>query len=307
MSDLPDDAPAPDPNDPDGLARKVAMRMEDEIRTTRSSVRAVELPCGYLERREGQDAVLHRDAVLQEADGAVEDMLGSDSVAPHLKFGALIAQCTKRIGPFSDQGVIGGTIMPSLTIGDRAFLLLQTRMVALGDPHYVIEPCDNASCLNEKGKRTESLYTVDLKDIKVLPMPDPMKRSYALKVKHSRGVSEAVFHPMTGFDEGRIARFETDKATLQILARLDRWDGRDTYIRPDGKNAREIITWAKTLSWEAREQLREAYVEVEGGVDTTLQLECPICGREFERELAVSGDFFRPSAILRRWKKTSNS
>lgn len=300
------DPSAPRPVTPEeGMATRAAMAIEEEIRTTRSPTKTVELPGGYLYREGGQER-LAREVVVSEASGASEDILGGD-MAPHLKFGALLGSCVTRVGPFTDRGQIEGVILPELSIGDRAFLLLEVRRVTLGDKHYVIEECDNERCTDAAGKRTKTLYTVDLGDVKVIPMPNPMARTYEVKVEHSRGQSTAVCHVMAGQDESRIARYDTDRATLQILARLDQWDGRDVRLRPDGKNARELIAWAKGLSWDAREQLRDAYREAEGGIDTTLQLQCPLCGREFERELAVSGDFFRPSAILRHWKKTSNS
>ena len=36
----------------------------------------------------------------------------------------------------------------------------------------------------------------------------------------------------------------------------------------------------------------DPFNEIEGGVDTALELQCPICKTEFKRELQVNADFF---------------
>lgn len=312
MSNDPADAPEPTvPTMSRATEEKVNSAREAAIADPRSSQGLYDLPCGYLELAPGGQPVLHREAHVVEIDGDAEDMLGSKSVAPHLKFGQLIAMCTRRVGPYTDAGAIAGTIMPALTIGDRAFLLLQSRRVSLGDQHYQEEFCENPDCLDPRTlndpepRRSQSLYTVDLSDIDIKPMPNPLVRSYTAEIQHRGETHTAVFHPMTGADEGRIARYKTDTASMAILARLDQWNGKDVALRLDGHNAAQVLGLVKSFGLGIRNALRDHFGLVEGGIDTTLQLTCPLCKTSFERELRIDVDFFRPSAVLQRWKGKS--
>jgi len=214
---------------------------------------------------------------------------------------------------YTDHGDIAGRIMPSLTIGDRAFLLLATRRVSLGDPHHFVELCENPDCLDAKTlkdpkpKRSQSLYTISLADIEVRPMADPMRRSYDVEITVKGTKVPVTFHPMTGEDEAKIARYTDSKSSLSIAARIDKWNGRDVTLRPDGRNVRELLDLLKPLGIDPRNQLRDHFAAAEGGIDTTLQLTCPLCKTDFERELRIDADFFRPSAVLAAWKRRSTS
>lgn len=298
--------PAPS-NTEEGLLRKKDVLASALIEEPKPSATIFTLPCGYLE---GQELI--REVDVREIDGDAEDMLASNT-PPHLKYGQLIGMCTRRIGPYTDPGEIVGKIIPQLTIGDRVFLLFAVRRVSLGDLHYVIEPCANRDCLDPSSKPDDpkpslSLYTINLADVEIRQMPQPMVRSYSVQVQPVSGPAvTAVFHPMTGVDEARIARFKTDKNSMSILARLDSYGGQSVALRPDGGNIDRVLSVVKAMGISVRNQLRDHFGAVEGGIDTSIQLQCPKCKTEFERELQVNADFFAPSGTLARWKAKRSS
>jgi hypothetical protein len=283
----------------------VDMLRNVQVDQPKSTQGLYELPCGYLDAQNE----LHTEVEVREIDGDVEDMMGSTQIPPFLKLGQLIARCTTRVGTVVDKGELLGNIVPSLPIGDRVYLLIAVRRVTLGDSYPFYQECQNPNCIDPatvddaEPRRSKTLYDLNLCDLEVKKMPDPMKRAYAIEVKDIKGrVIPVKFHVMTGRDENKIARFKGDAASLQLLARLDVIDGRKLTITDDGKNIQDGLTYLKGLSMFVREQLRDAFEAVEGGVDTTLDLKCPLCQHEFRTELRMDDGFFRPSAARRRSK-----
>lgn len=299
-------APSSPTRTEEALDRKREILTSATIEDPKPSQSVFELPCGYID----DDGSLVRDVEVHEIDGDAEDMLASNT-PPHLKYGQLIAMCIKRLGQYTDRGVIAGKIVPRLTIGDRVFLLFAVRRVSLGDLHYVIEPCENRDCLDPSSKpddpkRSVSLYTVNLCDVEVRQMPQPMIRSYIRDLQPMTGPAvRAVVHPMTGVDEGRIARFKADGNSMSIIARLDQYAGKSVALKADGTNIDQVLSTVKGMGIAVRNQLRSFFNEIEGGVDTGLELQCPLCKTEFKRELQVNADFFDPSAVKRRWSLRS--
>lgn len=288
------------------------MAQQASLEDPKSSLDVFELPCGYL--TPGGD--LWRTVMVREIDGECEDILANPRTPPVLKMGELLARCVKRIGACEDAGVIAGEIVPRLALGDRVFLLIAARRVTLGDRYLFEQECANPNCfqlVQGKPVRSKSQYEISLGDLEIKVMPDPKVRTYA-KVIPSRDASGAPcevtahWHVMTGEDDVKIARFAGEHVvSLQILARLDRWGDKPVTLRPDGGNALELLLWAKSLSMRTRNALRDAFEEVEGGVDTGIDLRCPRCQRDFKTELSIDAGFFRPSLVSKGSKPTSNS
>jgi hypothetical protein len=251
-----------------------AMITQNIIETPKSAVGVFELPCGYL-TPEGQ---ILTEVVVREMTGGEEDMLASKQVPPAKKFGELIARCVTRIGTVTDKGEIA-KMAKQLTLGDRVFLLFVIRRVTLGDEYPFREVCPNGEC------KQAQVYTVDLSELTVKKMPEPTKRIYDVTLPSGR---KARFRVSTGEDEEKIQKNEKspDAMSLGILMRLEMLDGKPPTLQE-----------LKDMGWKDRVALRDEWNKVEGGVDTEVELGCPVCGHEFKRELEVSGGFFFPSAI----------
>jgi hypothetical protein len=254
--------------------------LAQQLATPHSSRGVFELPCGYL----ADNGEVWTEVEVSEITGAEEDMLASDEMGGDAKLEALLAGCTRRVGPIVDRGRIAA-IIPELTSGDRIFLLFAIRRVTLGHELAVREQCPNKQC------NTKTLFTIDLRDLDIKKMPEPTKRIYDVTTPSGKAVR---FRVSTGQDEKRMARVmkkeRADAISLMMMMRIELIDGK----APDLKTL-------KTLGMGERQWLRSQFQEVEGGVDTALELECPKCGTEWNSELkATAQSFFSLSGASKR-------
>jgi hypothetical protein len=244
-----------------------------------------ELPCGYLDDK----GELHTEVQVREITGHEEDMLGSKSVPNHKKVGNLISACVERLGDITDRKTLS-TIGGELTLGDRVFLMFAIRRTTLGDEYPFRGACPNESC-NYRG-----LFTLDLSDLEVRKMPNPKQRIYEIELPSGK---TARYRPLLGRDEEELAKAtnSNEALSLSILMHLEMLDDKPP-----------TLAMVKNLGMRDRNALRDAFEEIEGGVDTTLEMTCPMCGAEFEEELNVGqAGFFFPSSIQKGSKRNSST
>jgi len=253
------------------MASNEAFVIENQIADPKPGVGSGTLPCGYLT----DDGELLTDVWVREITGAEEDMLASTKVKDHRKMGELITRCTMAIGPISDRDELS-RMVPKLLVGDRVYLFLLIRRVTLGDNYPFKSKC--ADC------GYEGSFDVDLSSMTVKAMANPLLRSIDVVSPRGRKITMA---PMDGIREERLSTFknDNDKATLALVSRV-------THI--DGKPA--TIGDLKQLPLSERNFLRDQYQDLEGGVDTTIEVTCPECRVEFNNELDITQRaFFFPS------------
>lgn len=246
--------------------------IENNLRDPKASEGAGVLPCGYLT----DSGDLITDVAVREITGAEEDMLASTKIKDFKKMGELIARCTVAVGAITDRDEIA-KIIPKLLVGDRVYLFLLIRRVTLGDDYPFRSKCPECEL--------EGSFNVDLAALDVKSMVDPKVRTLTLVTPRGR---EVVLSPMDGVREERLStvRNENDKATLALAARV---------VSMQGKPA--TIGDLKALSLSERNFLRDSYQQLEGGVDTTVEITCPKCAANFKNELDVTQRaFFFPSA-----------
>jgi hypothetical protein len=252
-----------------------------QMETPKGANGVYELPCGYLDPRTQE---LSKDVELREITGHEEDMLASQQVPSHAKITQLLAGCVTRIGSVTDPGLIAG-IVQQLPVGDRVYLIFSIRRVTLGDELPVREKCPEC--------KTTTLFMVDLgEDLQPKPMKDPMKRVFDVTLPSG---TTARFRVSTGLDEANLTKLtkrqkhKADALSQALLMRLEMLGGE-----------KPTLKMVKSLGMRDRNFLREKYQEVEGGVDTTLELECPACGHEWEKDLDLSAaNFFFPGGRRR--------
>lgn len=252
-----------------------------QMETPKGANGVYELPCGYLDP---QTQELIKDVELREITGHEEDMLASQQVPSHAKITQLLSGCVTRIGSVTDPGLIAG-IVQQLPVGDRVYLIFSIRRVTLGDELPVREKCPEC--------KTTTLFMVDLgEDLQPRPMKDPMRRVFDVTLPS--GIL-ARFRVSTGMDEANLSKLtkrqkhKADALSQALLMRLEMLGGE-----------KPTLKMVKSLGMRDRNFLREQYQEVEGGVDTTLELECPACGHEWEKDLDLSAaNFFFPGGRRR--------
>lgn len=252
--------------------------IEGNLRDPKSPIGQFDLPCGYLDA----DGELHREVIVREMTGVEEDILASRRVKDADKMDLLIGNCLQQLGQISEATRIRA-LTQELLIGDRLFLLYAIRRVSLGDEYPFKENCPNCD--------EATLYPFDLSALEVVQMPDPMCREYHEELPSGRKVS---WHPMSGRDNKKRQKHrKADVLTLNLWVRIDDLDG----LRP----SMDLI---KTLSSRDRDFLRGRFMQVEGGVETTIEVVCPLCDHEFERDVEIGRPgFFFPSETQENWRR----
>lgn len=265
------------------LLQKEQMILQTQIEQPKSSLNVFELPCGYL----SPDGTVHSEVVLREMTGREEDLLAAKKTDYIKKMNELFVRCIERLGSLTEKTQIAAAV-PELLIGDRAFLMFAIRRVTLGDEYPFTTRCPEC----EK----ESLVDVDLSEMTIKKMKEPTKRVYDGVLT---GGMTYRYHLLTGKDESKLSKVEDPdaKITQSMQMRLDMFNERAP--------TREAIA---ALPMRLRAELREAFDEVDGGVDTTVELTCPKCDHEYSTDLETGqSGFFFPSAARRNSKKKSST
>jgi hypothetical protein len=252
------------------------MHTVNQMETPKSAQGVFELPCGYIDP-DTQELIT--EVQVREITGYEEDMLASKQLSSVAKISALLCGCVVRLGAEDNKNKLA-RMLRTLPQGDRVFLVFMIRRVTLGDEFPVTEVCPNRRC------EEETTFMIDIgADLDVKQMPNPMKRVYDCTLPS--GI-KARFRVSTGADEEAMAKFSKRKAqpdavSLAILLRLELLDEE----KPD-------LKMVKSLGMRDRQFLRDQFEYVEGGVDTTLEFECPACGREWSKDnldLSTTGFF----------------
>jgi hypothetical protein len=254
----------------------------NSLEEPKSTQGLLELPCGYLD----DEGNLHTELELSELTGNEEDMLASRTVPTHKKMGVLIGRCVKRIGDVTDKGKLAA-IANKLTVGDRVYIMFGLRRITLGDSYPFRATCPRCN--------VESMFQVSMADLDIQKMPEPEKRIYDYELPSGATVR---FRIMTGLDEERLAQFKklADKLSMALLVRIELLGGKPPTMKD-----------IKDMSMRDRDALRAYMDEVDGGVETELEMGCPNCGAEFEEQIDPGQPgFFFPS-MTRRKSKTKSS
>jgi hypothetical protein len=251
------------------------------LNNPKSSIGVYELPCGFLD----EEGTLHTDLQVREIAGDDEEILAATNMNPYKRIQRLMAACTTAIGAFRGQEAIE-RVIPELTQGDRFYILFAIRRVSLGNDMPLISKCPDCE--------QDQMLTVDLSELKIKKMPDPMKRTYPVKLPKS-GV-EAQMKVLIGRGEDTISKAlmsGKDKISTALLARIDSIGGKAATLAD-----------LKAMNLEDRNFLKGVWEDHEGGIDTAFDVECPSCGSDYEGNVDPTQEgFFNPLAVLKRWRK----
>lgn len=257
--------------------------IQPELEQPKSSIDEFELPCGYLDA----DGTLHTSVVVREMTGEEEEILAARNMPVTKKINKILSRCTASIGEIS--GPMVERVVPEMTQGDRIFLLLAIRRATLGDEMPFISRCPACDAENK--------LTIDLSELEVKKMKDPMVRVYDATLPS--GGNAVRMKVLTGRGEDAISKASNrgkDIISTAIFCRIESIDDKPPTMKD-----------LKAMSLRDRNFLRDQWEENEGGVETEIEAECPSCDNEYTTELDISQQgFFNPSAALKSWKKKSS-
>jgi hypothetical protein len=272
------------PEEKKGADPVVAAVHQANLEEAKGTQGVFDLPCGFMD----QAQVLHKEVHVREITGVEEDMLGSKSVPHFKKITKLINGCVQKLGPY--QGKDLEDIGEKLLVGDRVFLMFAIRRVSLGDAYPFRGHCPNEDC------KYDGLFTLDLSVLEDKSMADPSKRIFDVKLPSGKKVR---WRPLTGADEEQLSKAK-DKNEGRSMSMLLR-----TLMIDDQPPTEYAI---KSMGLGDRNALWDDFEENEGGVETTMEMQCPICLHEWEEDLDVAQvGFFFPSSALKTLKKKSST
>jgi len=246
----------------------------DDAKTTQGEF---ELPGSYIDDEGGIFSVVK----LKEMTGKEEDILAARTIPFVRRVNTVLRNCIESLSNGTKEITDKKELLiavQKMTIGDRLFLIIALRRVSLGDMFSMEIICPDC--------KKQGHYSVDLKDLDVKKMEKKDLREYEVKMPCGKVAKMKI---MLGEDESRISKIrnENDFLTLSLLARV---------IEIDGKQP--SLTTIKDLSIRDRNYLRAKMDEVEGGIETIVDVTCSSCGTDFKTDLDVGDrNFFFPSEI----------
>jgi len=173
---------------------------------------------------------------------------------------------------------------------DRFTALFQARIATFGPEYTFKHKCSDC------GKRYEWTEDLDQRPIKPLPEAsiDAFKNGnrFTTEVVDPEGtVRTVVFQLLTPKIEAKIDQVQglapREKATASLAQRIVSIEGLE-----NGKGP--IKRFLEDLDAGAMFDLIDAMDEVDGGIETSIEIECPHCGWEEELELPLEDGFWSP-------------
>ncbi|MHB9131136.1 MAG: T4 family baseplate hub assembly chaperone [Armatimonadota bacterium] len=213
------------------------------------------------------------DVELREMTGTEEELLTNPRL---LRSGDAVNQvlrnCLVKLGEKTEVSI---TDVLDLLAGDRLFLLVKLRQISLGDDVALAVPCPNAAC------RATLHLSINIDDLPVTPYPPA--REFACMLPGSRQLVR--FGYLDGHKEKRLAALPEATITSAMLIRILDIDGN----APNKKTLTE-------MALRDRQALRQAMVEADSGINTTVDATCEQCGAPVKLRLEGDPAFFFPGA-----------
>ncbi len=177
-------------------------------------------------------------------------------------------------------------------VADRFYALLQIRSLTFGDEYAFSVQCQRAGC------RERFEWELDLKDLPVRALTDEARAAFRdgnrFETRLPRDGRKVWFRLMTGADEVRAAsalRAGRDGMLITALAMR--------IVEIEGVKADDKRRFLDDMEMADAAALLDSFDETDGGVETSIEVECPVCGGVQDVQLPFERGFFLPTARTR--------
>jgi len=174
-------------------------------------------------------------------------------------------------------------------VADRFFALLQIRSLTFGDEYAFSIQCKSAGC------RERFEWELSLKDLPVRSLAEAAKAAFKegnrFETTLPRDGRRVWFRLMTGADEVRAAAALKSVRDGMLLTALSL-----RIVEIEGVTDKERRAFLEEMEMADATALLDKFDELDGGVETTLDVECPACFGVQEVELPFERGFFLPRA-----------
>lgn len=161
--------------------------------------------------------------------------------------------------------------------GDRNYLLLMIRVEGFGSKMFFNSECPK--CGKTAGYEIDILDLLETEEIKILPY-----REFPVLVELPVSGGYAEIGPMTGAVERRLSQLPQNALHQAMLLRIDSInDTKATLKDLENMHGKDLLA------------IRAAMSIPDGGLDPTIEIDCPECGASYRRMLSQYVDFFVPS------------
>lgn len=172
-------------------------------------------------------------------------------------------------------------------VADRFYTLLQIRAVTFGDEYAFSVQCQSPPC------RERFEWQLDLKQLPMRPLSEAAKAAFKagnrFETKLPRDGRKVWFRLMTGADEVRAASvLKTGRDGMLITALALRIVEIEGVAETDKRRFLDEMEMADAAA------LLDQFDEADGGVETTIEVECPHCLGVQEVQLPFERGFFLP-------------
>lgn len=200
---------------------------------------------------------------------------------------------TLDTGPYTFEGPPN---WDDILQADRFTVLLKVRVATYPDEPYPFDViCQSEAC------KTKIEWEIDLEtDLKSEPLPESsIKRVKANKLFEVELGDQTIYWRMTtGAMEKRATKRKAAPSFTQMLAM------RIVRVGDDMEQPRKIEQWLEDQEMSECRNLLQAFEAAEGGIDTSIDIECNTCGLEQDVDLPFSAEFFMPR-VDRKNSKTA--
>jgi hypothetical protein len=174
-------------------------------------------------------------------------------------------------------------------VGDRFYALVQIRRASFGDEYAFSVQCQSPSC------RERFEWELNLGDLPVRTLPDDARAAFKngnrFEAHLGRDGRKVSFRLLTGADEARAAtlrRQGRDNLLVEAVALR--------VVEIDGVADKDKRRFLEDVELGDLAALLDAFEAVDGGVETSIEVECPSCGGVQDVDLPFERGFFFPRA-----------
>ncbi len=228
---------------------------------------------GEIRGLKGKEGKLLADRAAARAGATFEKILA----------GCWLATTDPGLYTLDDGGALDWS---KVLVADRFYALLRIRALTFGDEYAFSVQCQSAGC------RERFEWTLDLKDLPVTPLSDAAKAAFKAgnRFETKLGDGRKVwFRLMTGADEVRAAgalKHGRDGMLLTALALR--------IVEIEGVADSDKRKFLDDMELADAAALLDRFDEADGGVETSIEVECPSCMGVQEVQLPFERGFFLP-------------
>ena len=201
---------------------------------------------------------------------------------------ALLSACWEETvdpGPydFGEQSIDWGKVLQ----GDRFYALLEVRALTYGPEYAFAIGCDQEAC------RARFEWELDLRELPVRPLSEANRAAFVDGNRFETTLSDAGtrlwFRLLTGADERKLPQLRRSMGD-RILSAMLAW----RVVEIEGVAETDKRRFLEELTMRDADFLVDAFDQVDCGVDTTIEVECPECFAVQEVELPFDRSFLLP-------------